>query len=197
MPAARPARALTMSAALVATVLTAAACTATPPASVPTTLPTAAPTSIAPTPSPTPTEDPNPAGLKPLPADEIDASFVTVENFFTAYEYALARGDTAPLKSLSTKSCKFCSSAVNDIQEFYDAGGEMTGGSFLISDFKLLPSTRDNVDVWRLELRQADSRSLRSDGSTRTIPGFVGPVLVEVSTGPDFRISEVDTELDK
>ncbi|QIK82324.1 DUF6318 family protein [Sanguibacter sp. HDW7] len=161
------------------------------------TTPAPAPTTTSPTPTPTPTADPNPAGLKPLPADEIDASFVTIENFFRAYEYALTSGDTAPLKSLSTKSCKFCSSAVDDIQEFYGAGGEMTGGSFLISVFKLLPSTRDNVDVWRLELRQADSSSLRSDGSTRTIPGFVGPVLVEVSTGPDVKISEVDTELDK
>lgn len=195
MPAARPARALTPPAALVATALTVAACTGGTPPPVPTT--TAAPTTTAPTPSPTPTEDPNPAGLKPLPADEIDASFVTIENFFRAYEYALTSGDTAPFKALSTKTCKFCSSAVDDIQEFYDAGGEMTGGSFLISVFKLLPSTRDNVDVWRLELRQEDSRSLRSDGSTRTIPGFVGPVLVEVSTGPDFRISEVDTELDR
>ena len=197
MPAARPARALTMSAALVATVLTAAACTATPPASVRTTLPTAAPTSIAPTPSPTPTENPNPAGLKPLPADEIDASFVTIENFFRAYEYALTSGDTAPLEDLSAPSCGVCKDMRDDIRQFYSTGASMTGGGFSIPRSQFIPVKDPDRHVWRLALEQEPISSTTAEGSSATEEGFNGPVHIEVAIRPPQRISGIDTEPDE
>ncbi|MBD9699197.1 hypothetical protein IGS67_06785 [Flavimobilis sp. GY10621] len=197
MPAARPARALTMSAALAATVLTVAACTGGTPTPVPTTLATPAPTTTAPTPSPTQTEDPNPAGLKPLPADEIDASFVTIENFFRAYEYALTSGDTAPLDALSTQSCKFCSGMGEDFRKFYAADASMTGGKFTIHEARLLPSDGQERLVWRLDVKQSSIESLMPDGETVTDAGFRGPLLVEVTTRSPLKISGVDTKPEK
>ena len=195
MPAARPARALTMSAALAATLLTAAACTATPPASVPTTLPTAAPTSIAPTPSPTPTEDPNPAGLKPLPADEIDASFVTIENFFTTYEYGLRTGDPSALSSLSAPGCETCETLAGNITNVRDLGDRAKGGAFTIRVSELKHSLVPGRVTWWLHVSQDATSITHSNGEKTTLKGFDGPVLVEVSPEDAFRITAFDTSI--
>lgn len=197
MPAARPARALTMSAALVATVLTAAACTATPPASVPTTLPTAAPTSIAPTPSPTPTEDPNPAGLKPLPADEIDASFVTIENFFRAYEYGLRTGDSSILSTLSAKDCTKCTALRENIDKLKERSARASGGEFTMTRADFLESNVPGRHAWRLTLRQSDTKIVEEDGTKSTAAGGEGLVLVEVATGSPYTITAFDANPDE
>lgn len=197
MPAARPARALTLPAALVATALAVAACTGGTPTPVPTTLATPAPTTTAPTPSPTPTEDPNPAGLKPLPADEIDASFVTIENFFAAYEYALASGDTGPLEDLSAPSCGVCKDMRDDIRQFYSTGASMAGGGFSIPRSQFIPVKEPDRHVWRLTLEQEPISSTTAEGNSATEEGFNGPVHIEVAVRPPHRISGIDTEPDK
>lgn len=198
MNAARPTPAPVLRAALAAMVLALGLAGCSPDARTPTpTTPAPAPaTTLAPaaTPTPTPTADPNPAGLKPLPADEIDASFVTIENFFRAYEYALTSGDTAPLDLLSAPSCEFCSGMGKDFREFYAADASMTGGRFTIHVAKLLPSVGKDKLVWRLDVKQSSIKSVMPSGKNVTDAGFKGPLLVEVTTSTPQQIAGVDTK---
>ncbi|WP_165375372.1 DUF6318 family protein [Sanguibacter massiliensis] len=195
MPAARPTRALTLPAAFVATALTVAACAGGTPTPVPTTLPTSAPTTTAPTPSPTQTEDPNPAGLKPLPADEIDASFVTIENFFTAYEYGLRTGDPSALNSLSAPGCETCETLADNIINVRDLGDRAKGGAFTIKISELKQSLVPGRVAWWLHVSQDATSITHSNGEKTTLKGFDGPVLVEVSPEDAFRITAFDTSI--
>lgn len=171
------------------------ACTPDGPATPPTTGSTASPagpaTTPAPTATPTPTADPNPADLAPLPADEIDASFVTVENFFKAYEYGLKTGDDAPYRGLYTSECGRCEAIAVNISTVAEDGAPARGGKFTFTRAELLNSTESRRIVWRLNLRQEPTRFTHRDGSTSKTNGFDGMSLLEVSTEGKFKISGI------
>ncbi|QIK83215.1 DUF6318 family protein [Sanguibacter sp. HDW7] len=160
--------------------------------------PTAAATpSASPAPAPTPSVEPNPAGLQPLPADEIDASFVTIENFFKAYEYGLESGDPAPLRSVSGKNCHMCQLLDDNIVTFAEADAEVTGGKFAIQVATLLESTNPGHQAWRLTMTQTLTTITEHDGEKSELRSFDGDALVEVAVGDEFAVTAIDTTVDE
>lgn len=195
---ARPSRFRTRRAALLvgALALGITACTADAPAPTPT-MATPEPTlTVTHAATPTPTEEPNPAGLKPLPADEIDASFVTIENFFRAYEYGLRTGDPSALDTLSAPDCAACETLIGNIANVSELGDRARGGAFTIKISELKKSLVPGRIAWWLDVAQEPTSVTHSSGKKTTIKGFNGPVLVEVSTDDDFRITAFDTSTD-
>ena len=165
--------------------------------SAPTTAaPTAAPTPSA-SPTPTPSVESNPAGLQPLPADEIDASFVTIENFFKAYEYGLETGDPAPLRSVSGKNCHMCQLLDDNIVTFAESDAEVTGGKFAIQVATLLESTNPGHQAWRLTMTQTMTTITERDGTKSERRSFDGDALVEVAVGDAFAVTAIDTTVDE
>lgn len=148
-----------------------------------------------PAPAPAPAADPNPAGLAPLPPDDIDKSFVTIENFFTAYEYGLRTGDASVLESLSGDKCGTCSKLAANIHAVRDKGDRARGGEFSIPRSTLVESTDPRVTVWQLELKQAATIVTHTDGSVTRVKQFTGRALVDVSDGESPQVLGFDTKL--
>jgi len=156
--------------------------------------PSPRPTTTVPTPTATatPSEDPNPAGLEPLPADEIDASFVTIENFFKAYEYGLKTGDAEPLRALSGDGCGTCATLVENITSFAEAKASVSGGEFEVGSSMLLNSAVPGRIAWRLDMEQALTTVVEPDGTTSEISAFDGVALFEVA-GDTHQVTAIDT----
>ncbi|MGP7960453.1 hypothetical protein ACTVCO_06535 [Sanguibacter sp. A247] len=144
--------------------------------------------------TPTPTVDPNPADLAPLPADELDASFVTIENFFKAYEHGLRTGNQSVFTGLFTTPCKPCTALLGNIESVAEPGVRAEGGSISFSRADLLESTVPGRLAWRLELTQRPTTFFDVDGTTTSLDGFTGPTLVEVgSDDGTWVITGIDT----
>ena len=168
------------------------ACSSNTPEPAPPTTTTPAP-ARRPSPTPTPTGDPNPAGLAPLPPDDIDKSFVTIENFFTAYEYGLRTGDTSVLQSLSGDKCAKCSVLVDNIVSINRSSAKASGGSFTINSSTLLTSAVPGRFAWRIEGHQEPVSVVNSDGSDDTGPSGRGKLLIEVAPGDPYVVTAIET----
>ncbi|MGP7961157.1 DUF6318 family protein [Sanguibacter sp. A247] len=174
-----------------------AACTPGGPATTQATARSASPPATAttpavtatPTPTPTPPADP---GLAPLPADELEATFVTVENFFKAYEYGLRTGDDGPYKNLYTDECGRCEALVANIGIVAESGKPAKGGSFTYTTARFVQSTEAQRVVWEFDLHEEPTQFTLKDGTTTETNEFRAKSLLEVSTEGALKISGID-----
>ncbi len=126
----------TLSAALVAGVLS--ACDSATPG--PTEPPVSPTPTVAVSPDPTPSETPLAEPTKPpemARSDELGA-VAAAEYFMALFNYVLATGDLTEWNQASDPDCRFCSNVRDDVGPVYASGGRYDGGVVALSDAKVI-----------------------------------------------------------
>lgn len=143
----------------------------------------ATPVAATPTAHASPSMSPTASGTdSPVPLDDDDASWATVERFFAAYTLGIQTGDSSSLTSLTGPSCESCANLIADIDQLKARGLSGIGGAFDLSDHAESPSAHENRVVWEVRYRHAPvTYTSRESHSPTTVPGEEASVLVEVT----------------
>jgi hypothetical protein len=134
----------------------------TPPATTTAPIPT--------TPATTPTATP-PAIPAAKPTAASAEAFV--KYFWDVYNFAYETLDTDPLQQISTTSCKFCESTLNEVSALKQAGKHITGGGIQLETVVAPPGDPTNGVIVTMVLNQMQGQTLNADG---TVSSTIHPV---------------------
>lgn len=127
-------------------------------------------TSVTTSPSPTPGSPPD----KPVmpqqaksPDDAGQEAFIRY--WYSAFDYAIATGDTEPMLSASTDDCG-CDTMVGEIDRIYKSGGNVEGALHKTITTDNYPLYENRIAVPRVEIQQASGVGVFPDGTREDYP---------------------------
>lgn len=135
-----------------------------------------------------------PGGLDGPPSEETAAEAASY--FMLLSPYIFATGDLTEWKSMSGESCKYCASAVTQVQDEQSAGKVRLGSRLEIASVQVVPTfERDHQYIAGLTLAEHEGKLLRADGTVEEDIDYVLNIRVELLatwTGDRWRIDGVD-----
>ena len=152
-------RPLTAAAVMITVGALLSACSDDPPTPPP---PTPSATTRSPTPSATPPTAPE---AKPTAA----SAEAFVRYFWDVYNYSYQYQDVTDLMAISRPACKFCKSAISDIQRLKAEGTRIEGAQVILNTAGIPPGKITNGVIAASVISQDEGRSIAKDGSVKSL----------------------------
>jgi hypothetical protein len=121
---------------------------------------TPSPTTASPRPSTSPSaDDPTPPPLPTVAKQKtVAGAKAFAEYYWQMVNYAQSSQDVAPLRKLASETCEGCVGGADGLEEIFDGGGKITGGTYTTADVSGKVTYAGSHKHWEVILRTSTTR---------------------------------------